>query len=55
MDNEKVIRQKAEAFDRLVQLYRELEKASGLASASWVIFAEELERELREIEGAEPK
>lgn len=45
-----MVRLKAAAFDRVVGLYRELERTSGFASSSWVIFAETLEDELKKIE-----
>jgi len=55
MENETTLRQKADAFDRLVLLYRELEKGAGFASSSWVIFSEALDNELKRIEENDPK
>ena len=49
MDSEQVVRLKAEAFDRLTVLYKELERTAGFASSNWVIFAEALEAELKKI------
>ncbi|MBI2821844.1 MAG: hypothetical protein HYX74_06425 [Acidobacteria bacterium] len=50
MESEEVTRLKAEAFDRIVQIYRELEKQSAFGSSSWVILTEALEKELQRIE-----
>ena len=52
MESEQIVRLKAEAFDRVVALYRELERTSGFASSSWVIFGETLEAESKKIEVA---
>lgn len=49
MDSEKLLQLKAEAFDRIVHFYNELENGSGFASSNWVIFSETLERELEKI------
>lgn len=53
MDSEQIIRMKAQAFDRIVQIYHELEQASGFAMSSWVFLGETLENELKKIKDAE--
>lgn len=53
MDSEKVTRLKAEAFDRIVRTYRELEQSGGFAMSSWVVLGEILESELKKIRAAE--
>ncbi len=53
MDSEQIIRMKAQAFDRIVQAYRQLEQGSGFAMSSWVIFGETLESEIKKIKNAE--
>ena len=50
MESEQIARLKAAAFDRVVRVYRELERTSGFASSSWVIFSEAVEDELKKIE-----
>ena len=50
MESERIIGMKAKAFDRVVALYKELERTAGFASSSWVIFSEALEAEVRKIE-----
>ena len=52
MEQEGIIRMKAEAFDRVATLYMELERTSGFATSSWVIFSEAIEGELRKIKEA---
>ena len=49
MDQEELLR-KAEAFDRIIHLYRNLEKTSGFGSSNWVILSELLEKEIRALE-----
>lgn len=50
MDSDSLVRRKAEAFDSLAKIYRELERGAGFASSNWVIFSETMEREIREVE-----
>ncbi|HEY3129053.1 MAG TPA: hypothetical protein VGL91_06315 [Acidobacteriota bacterium] len=53
MDSEQVIRMKAQAFDHIVQAYRQLEQGAGFAMSNWVIFGETLEKEVKKIREAE--
>ena len=50
MDSEEILRRKAQAFDSLARLFRELDKGAGFASSNWVIFSEVMQQELREVE-----
>jgi hypothetical protein len=52
VDAHQLIHMKAEAFDRIVEVYRELEKGSGLTMSSWVLFSEALEEELEQLQRA---